>query len=265
MEFEFKIKSIGTFRSPYKHELEAPRQAPSETLYFPETYIELHQDSQLELGLKDLDGFERIWVIFSFHKKSQWQALVQPPRGSDGKRGVFATRSPLHPNHLGLSCLRIKRLEGRKIFVESSDLLDETPIFDIKPYIPYCDSFPQSSIGWLTGIEKDHWKIIWKTEAQKKQDWLFNHGIFLVPIVENHLGYDPTDGERKRVVLENPKQGVFSYRTWRVRFVLAENQKLEITDVFSGYSKDDLRMDEDPYGDKNLHREFESNFSYKSN
>ncbi|MBQ7545708.1 MAG: tRNA (N6-threonylcarbamoyladenosine(37)-N6)-methyltransferase TrmO [Clostridia bacterium] len=105
--------------------------------------------------LRDLDGFSRIWLIFGFSKASRdtWSATVRPPRlGGNRRVGVFASRSPYRPNPLGLSCVQLDRIEqidnGPQLIVSGVDLLDNTPIYDIKPYIPYADCYPDASAGY---------------------------------------------------------------------------------------------------------------------
>jgi tRNA-Thr(GGU) m(6)t(6)A37 methyltransferase TsaA len=259
VEKEYALKPIGVFRSPYKNFLEAPRQATHDV---PDSWLELNPGHQYEQALSDLSGFERIWVIFSFHLKTEWKPMVQPPRGSDKKRGVFSTRSPLRPNHLGLSCLKLERIEGLKVFVSGSDLLDETPIFDIKPYLPYADSFPNSKIGWLEGADKDKWKIQWDVATLEPKNWLSQNRLYIEPIVKNQLEFDPTNSERKRVYPIDEVHWVFAYRTWRILFEINPEEKLvKCLKIFSGYSTEDLNKSEDPYNDKGLHHEFMRLFS----
>lgn len=248
-----EITPIGFFHSPFKQTLEAPRQA---TMDLPDSYIQLQSGQGFEQALTDLEGFERLWVIFAFHQKTQWRPMVQPPRGPQQKRGVFATRSPLRPNHLGLSCLQLVKIEGLRIWVKGSDLLDQTPIYDIKPYLPYCDSFPNSKTGWLEGIEKEKWNIRWSPDAEAQKQWLQENGVLLGPIVQNQLEYDPTNSERKRVYPANETQWVFAYRTWRVLFECMKNQEIRCVKISSGYSTEDLAAVQDPYNDKELHRLF---------
>src|SRR6185437_11868823 len=91
--------------------------------------------------ISGLAGFERIWLLFVFHRSEGWKPLVRPPRGG-GKRGVLATRSPHRPNAIGLSAVELVAVEERALRVRGVDLLDGTPILDIKPYVPYADAFP---------------------------------------------------------------------------------------------------------------------------
>jgi len=106
--------------------------------------IELNKNNNFEQALTDLIGFERIWVIYNFHLNTSWKPMVSPPRLLK-KIGVFATRSPHRPNHIGMSCVKLEKIEGLKIYISESDILDGSPVLDIKPYLPYADSFPNSS------------------------------------------------------------------------------------------------------------------------
>ena len=95
-----------------------------------------------------------MWVTSWLHLNRHWNPTVVPPRGPKVRRGVFATRAPQRPNQLGLSALRVERIEGCRIFVRGLDLLDQTPVLDIKPYIPYADAFPSARAGWLDELEE---------------------------------------------------------------------------------------------------------------
>lgn len=109
-------------------------------------------------ALRGIEGFSHLWLIWQFSQalKSNWSPTVRPPRlGGNTRMGVFATRSPFRPNNLGLSCVRFLSLEetsdyGTVIHVGGADLMDGTPIFDIKPYIPYGDSHPEALGGFTT-------------------------------------------------------------------------------------------------------------------
>ena len=109
-------------------------------------------------AVRGLEGFSHIWLIWEFseNRGKAWSPTVRPPRlGGNRRMGVFATRSPFRPNPIGLSCVALSEVrlddpEGPVIVVQGPDLLDGTPILDIKPYIPYADSFPDASIGFLS-------------------------------------------------------------------------------------------------------------------
>jgi tRNA-Thr(GGU) m(6)t(6)A37 methyltransferase TsaA len=98
-------------------------------------------------GLRDLDGFERIWLLYWFNRAREAQLEVVPYLDTQ-THGIFATRAPSRPNSIGLSCVRLLAVEGARLRVAELDVLDGTPLLDIKPYVPDCDVFPVERIGW---------------------------------------------------------------------------------------------------------------------
>jgi len=109
-------------------------------------------------AVRGLEGFDYIWLIWQFSKavRDDWSPTVRPPRlGGNERMGVFATRSPFRPNALGLSSVRLERIEqdpqlGPVLYISGADLMDGTPIYDIKPYLPYTDSHPEARSGFAT-------------------------------------------------------------------------------------------------------------------
>ncbi len=153
----FTYRPIGIVRTPYARRIDAPHQpsvvAGTETGNPAEATLEL--DAALpETVLRDLAGFERIWLIFAFHLSEGWAPLVQPPRGPKAKRGVLATRSPHRPNAIGLSAVELVAIEGRTLHLRGVDLLDGTPVLDVKPYVPYADAFPNAKAGWIDAVDQ---------------------------------------------------------------------------------------------------------------
>jgi tRNA (adenine37-N6)-methyltransferase len=152
----FAFRPIGVVRSPYAHRIDAPHQPTvvqgTESGAESDGFVDL--DPSLPLStLRGLEGFQRIWLIFVFHRSEGWAALVKPPRGG-GRRGVLATRSPHRPNPIGLSAVTLVSVEGRTLRVRGLDLLDGTPILDVKPYVPYADAFPTSGAGWIDALDQ---------------------------------------------------------------------------------------------------------------
>lgn len=151
------LQPIGMVRSPYTERHGTPRQ--SQLINPPPEYqpaiacIELFAQSVPVAALRDLDGFDYLWVITWLHLNKHWNPTVMPPRGPRVKRGTLATRAPHRPNPIGLSATRIITVEGLCIYVEGIDLLDQTPVLDIKPYVPYCDAFPEASSGYVETTE----------------------------------------------------------------------------------------------------------------
>ena len=146
---------IAFVRSPYARRIDAPHQPTvvegTETGDVAEAIIEFVADFPTA-AFRDLAGFERIWLVFVFHRSEGWKAEVRPPRGG-GRRSVLATRSPHRPNAIGLSAVELVAVEEHALRVRGMDLLDGTPILDIKPYVPYADAFPDSRAGWIDKID----------------------------------------------------------------------------------------------------------------
>ena len=144
------LRPIGIVRSPFRYVHDAPRQAALGS--GGEGTIELRRGMQN--CLRDLRGFDRIWVLFHLRYARGWKEMVRPPRDTE-KRGVLSTRSPHRPNAIGLSCVRVRDVRGRRIEITGHDLLDGTPVLDVKPYLPYCDAHPDASAGWVDALPDD--------------------------------------------------------------------------------------------------------------
>lgn len=157
---QMALQPIGVVHSPYTERHGTPRQSMLQTV--PEDYqpaiarIELFADIVPPIALKDLEGFERIWVISWLHLNQHWNPTVRPPRGPKVKRGILATRAPHRPNPIGLSALKLIGVEGLTLQVEGVDLLDQTPVLDIKPYVTYCDAFPDADCGYVSEMEREN-------------------------------------------------------------------------------------------------------------
>ncbi|MGC6507515.1 MAG: tRNA (N6-threonylcarbamoyladenosine(37)-N6)-methyltransferase TrmO [Myxococcota bacterium] len=151
------LRPIGIVHSPYTERHGTPRQ--SQLRHAPESYtpveaqIELFKTLVPSVALKDLDGFSRIWVIAWLHLNKNWNPTVTPPRGPKIKRGTLATRAPHRPNPIGLSAPELIDISDNVITVRGIDLLNGTPILDIKPYVAYCDSFPNASSGYVDELD----------------------------------------------------------------------------------------------------------------
>jgi len=141
-----KIKTIGRVHSPYVVQEGTPIQpsAASGVRGSIEVFPEYAD------GLEGLDGFDRIWVIYWCHLAGPVHLKVRPYL-DDNEHGVFATRSPSRPNPIGMSCLRLVSREDNILHVEDIDILDGTPLIDIKPYVPAFDVFTVERAGWLDG------------------------------------------------------------------------------------------------------------------
>lgn len=266
------LTPIGVFHGDRRYPYEAPRQGslhPEDTDSGPGR-IELLPRSNFEQALGDLRGFDRVWLIFGFHKAPRvrpgdgWKPLVHPPRGSDRKLGVFATRSPHRPGGLGLSAVRLVSIDRLTLRVDETDLLDGSPIFDIKPYVPRYDAFPDARAGWTETEPAARFSVDFTDRARARMDFLQNAGgPDLAAFCRLQLEHDPTDGKRKRVRPgSNPETFTLAYRTWRVTFTVnPDASAVFVHDIDSGYESFDLAPGAaDPYGDLDLHRAFRERF-----
>lgn len=146
-------------------------------------------------ALRGLEGFSHLWLIWEFSANTtggEWQPTVRPPRlGGNERMGVFATRSPFRPNPLGLSCVEIDSIEldtvdGPVIHVKGADLMDGTPIYDIKPYIKYADARPHATCGYVDNLNERSLKVVLPQDiAAKVED-----KTVLVSLVQT-LSLDP--------------------------------------------------------------------------
>lgn len=209
--------------------------------------------------LQDLEGFDHIWVIFQFHLNQSWKPLVLPPR-SKTKRGVFATRSPYRPNSIGISCVKIKAIDDLAIQVVDTDLVNNTPIFDIKPYLAYCDSFPNASQGWTAESESEKFTLNISQKVLQCIQWIQERtDLPFLETLHNQLEFDPLNSKKKRVKRVSNNQHIFSYRTWRIHFEV-QKQIITILSIKSGYTPSEMKKHDDPYKDKKLHEEFLKKF-----
>jgi tRNA-Thr(GGU) m(6)t(6)A37 methyltransferase TsaA len=119
--------------------------------------IRIHREWQPEQALEGLEGFSHLWVIFEFHqnKTSGYHAKVHPPRLGGKQMGVFATRSPHRPNNIGLSLVKIEKIVKDEIWVSGVDLVDGTPVLDIKPYLPEVEALPSAQSGWAGEVSSE--------------------------------------------------------------------------------------------------------------
>jgi tRNA-Thr(GGU) m(6)t(6)A37 methyltransferase TsaA len=154
MENDFVIRPIARIRTEFPEKFGIPRQAGIVDELRGEVVFE--PEYRREEALRGLEEFSHLWLIWQFSENLDqgWTPTVRPPRlGGNERRGVFATRSPFRPNALGLSCVRLLGIRrdpelGSVLQVAGADLMDGTPIFDIKPYIPYADCRPEASGGF---------------------------------------------------------------------------------------------------------------------
>jgi len=151
---EFSHRSIGIIRTPFREKFGVPRQ--SMMMSDARGVLKLNPEPSYRVALNHLDEFTHLWVVFVFHQvvENDWRPTIRPPRvDSPRKVGVFASRSPHRPNPIGISAVKLERIDldapgGIEIHLSGVDLLDGTPVLDIKPYLPYADIIPEAASGW---------------------------------------------------------------------------------------------------------------------
>lgn len=219
----FEMQSIGVVQSPFSDKFGIPRQP--ELVPAAQTIIALNREFGAE-SVRGLAEFDYIWVQFVFHEalSQGWAQMVRPPRlGGKEKKGVFATRSPHRPNHMGLSLLRLVAVDDTarpiKLICGGSDLLNGTPVLDIKPYLPFVEAQPNAASGFVQGAPPPKLNVIWQTDA------------FRLPentraIIEQCLAQDP------RPAYQNLPERIYGMQVagTEVKFRI-ENQKVFILKI----------------------------------
>jgi tRNA-Thr(GGU) m(6)t(6)A37 methyltransferase TsaA len=213
---------IGIIRTEMQVKFDAPRQPDSTQTQHH--IIELFPGHRYEDALRDLAGFERIWLIWWFDRNPNWRPMVRTPRGDTHRRGVFATRSPHRPNPIGMTNVPLIEVRGRELVVGPTDLLDRTPILDIKPYISAVDSYPDQRQGWLEEVEAQgavplRYVVTISPRAEEQFAWLAaNWQIDFASKIRRILERDPSPSRRNRITGE--RNGLFrmSSGSWRVFF-----------------------------------------------
>ena len=197
---ELKVPIIGYMKSPYREKFGIPRQP---NLVQVESYIEIVDPYQDLLAFEGIDEFSHLWLIWQFHDNKNQQDTtfrpqVRPPRlGGNKKIGVFATRSMYRPAPLGLSVVQFKAVKkvGKsiRVYVTGSDLLNGTPIIDIKPYIQYSDAVAHAESGYAQDAPERK-VVIWTESAEQKKDVFIQDRALeprIVAELEQVLSLDP--------------------------------------------------------------------------
>jgi tRNA-Thr(GGU) m(6)t(6)A37 methyltransferase TsaA len=257
MASTYGFSPIGLVHSPFTERSAAPRQGA--LARDVEGTIELFPGHGYEHALEGLDGWDYAWVIFVFHKNVEegrgWKAKVLPPR-SGIKRGVFGTRSPHRPNPIGLSAVRIERVEGCVVHIRSLDLLDGTPVLDLKPYVAYADSHAGARSGWLEAPDPlVAWEVIFSEPARVQLDWLRDRGIDLRAPVEAALALGPQPHPYRRIRPRGAGMRL-AVKDWRVDFDFSE-RRIVVRALATGYRVSELAK----HPALAVHRDFAKQFA----
>lgn len=200
----FDFEAIGIAQTPFTQRFGIPRQPG----LVPEAkgILKINGHPDYQYALKRLEEFSHIWVVFVFHAHggNKWKPTIRPPRlGGKEKVGVLSSRSPHRPNPIGLSVVELEKIDfnakgGPELHVNGVDLLDGTPILDLKPYIPYADSVPHANSGWAHEDIKKTPVIFEELALRKIQDIEKKECPDLKNLVEQLLTIDPRPGFQKR-------------------------------------------------------------------
>ena len=220
------MRVIATIRNDFPTKFGLPRQ--SGLVEGLRSMVVFEPEFRVPEALRGLEGFSHLWLIWQFHRaqREEWSPTVRPPRlGGNTRVGVFATRSPFRPNPIGLSCVRleeIRRVEGlgQVLVVSGADMMDGTPVLDIKPYLPYADCHPEARGGFAQEAWREPLRVSIAPEllAQVPQD----RREALLGV----LGQDP------RPAYQHDPERVygFAYAGLEVRFRVA-GDTLEVTEI----------------------------------
>jgi len=225
----YQFETIGLVRSPYKEKFGIPRQpslAPA-----AEICVELLPPFNHPDSVRGLLDFSHVWISFVFHETlgRGWQPLVRPPRlGGNAKVGVFASRSTHRPNPLGLSLVELRGLDlqdGVRLHLAGADLLDGTPVLDIKPYIPFVESRPTARGGFVDG-PPPCLKVQWNPLALQQLSSLHKAPPQLAALIEQVLAQDP------RPAYQNDPQRIYGVRLYdfNIRFQIRDMQ-VEVLEI----------------------------------
>ena len=220
-----EIKRIARIENGYLEKFGIPRQsglAPSVL-----SKIIFEPEYRVREAFRDVEGYSHLWLIWEFSEsvREEWSPTVRPPRlGGNRRTGVFATRSPFRPNSLGLSCVKLDKITydenlGPVLQVSGADLMSGTPIFDIKPYIPYADSIENAASGFVGQAEKRKLAVAggeWETGIDKQ----------VCEAVRQIISQDPRPAYQ-----DDPKRIYkFEYAGYNISFKVEDNKAL-ITDI----------------------------------
>jgi tRNA-Thr(GGU) m(6)t(6)A37 methyltransferase TsaA len=246
----YALSPIGFVRSANRSKF-STRHQPDEQAD-EQNRVELEAGQNFEAALKDLAGFTRIWLISWFHKSNgAWRTTVLPPRGLAQRRGVFATRSPHRPNALALTTVQLRSVSGRTLTIGPCDLVDGTPVFDIKPYIPEYDSFPHERAGWTEAVSESmrqpaayaaHFSRLATEQANwLAAEWKIDFRARLVQLLER----DPSPHRTRRIRLIEGNRRSIACGAWLAVFTVTD-KVVEIEALGAGYPERFLTHDDAP-------------------
>ena len=231
------LKVIAYARNGHTDKFGIPRQSREESPIL--TRIVFEPEFSMREALRGIEGYSHLWLLWGFSEVDSWSPTVRPPRlGGNKRMGVFATRSPFRPNPIGLSSVRLLKAyprplpEGKgvrwELLVSGADVLDGTPIYDIKPYLSFSDSHPDARNGFAEETKNDHLEVDWgmyspdylsKTDRERTENGPKTDRQW-VDEVEYILRQDPRPGYQN----DPEREYKMDYAGWRVTFKVRENK-----------------------------------------
>ncbi len=178
MSCEMNITPVAYVRNGFADKFGIPRQPVSGSRI--ESHIVFTEPYRVPEALRGIEGYSHLWLLWGFHnnRRAAWSPTVRPPRLGGNKRvGVFATRSPIRPNPIGLTAVRLLRVEktdeGMVLVVTGADMQDGTPVYDIKPYVAYADAIPDARCGFVDEVEFPTLEVVWQHENLRvpREEW----------------------------------------------------------------------------------------------
>ena len=248
MERAITLDPIGFVRSPLATKVQAARQPRAAA--GTRARIELLPGRNFEHALEDLAQWDLIWVIFWFHLNPGWRPKVLPPRSTTGRKGVFATRAPHRPNPIGMSVVRLESVDGLILSIRDADMLDGTPVLDLKPYVAYTDAHPDAGTGWLEEAALSGTRaqpsdpvrahvVEFEALAAEQAVWIETHtGLAIRERIESTLALGPAPHPYRRIRRVDEWMQL-SVKEWRVRFSVVERE-IRIMEIYSGFRDSQL-------------------------
>jgi len=231
---QLQLNIIGKVSSPYKEKFSIPRQ-PGLVDSATGKITLLNDANNIEL-VRGLEQFSHIWVLFVFHGTSDqgWKPLVRPPRlGGNKKLGVLATRSTFRPNPIGMSVVKLDqiRVENKSVTLTISglDLLDQTPVLDIKPYVPYCDAIENATAGYAQYSPESIMTVSYTQSAQIDLQKAINIEASIERLIQQVLAQDPRPAYKKNI-LDTNKYGIQLYQ-FNIKWRLISPNEIEVFEI----------------------------------
>jgi tRNA-Thr(GGU) m(6)t(6)A37 methyltransferase TsaA len=222
-EKQFFIEPIAYIKNGYNEKFGIPRQGG--LVNTVESRVVMCDKYNDEVMFRGLEQYSHLWLIWNFSENSgEWYPTVRPPKlGGNKRMGVFATRSPFRPNPIGLSCVRLVKIvmEGENapyLIVEGADLMDGTPIYDIKPYIPYADSIPEASCGFAVPPQNKK-NVVFNNNCDKGIPHTIKSELIQILEQDPHPAYK-----------SNEKDYKMTYGSFHVEFQVSENE-ISVTEI----------------------------------